>query len=175
MTSSGGQGRASRGDPHGWNPLENYLTVHHSYLDDLRGYFVVGDDLQYDFPVEDVFEITGRVACRHGLFVDVQKTLEVNDRGQVRTVKYSYHAGVEGEKNRPIFRYDNAHRHPHHEDEHHRHRYDPSTWDEIVPPEWVGRDNWPHLNEVVEELREWWEATGQRLGPSPDASDEPAG
>lgn len=165
MTSSGGRRRGRGGDPHGWNALANYLNVHHRRLDDLREYFVIGDDLQYDFPTAYTFEIRGRVRCRHGLFVDVDKTLEVNDKHQVRTIKYSYHAGVEGKQDRPIFRYDNAHRYARegHADEHHKHRFDPATWQEIEPPEWIGRDRWPHLNEVIEELREWWETTGQFL------------
>lgn len=166
MTSFGGPGSSRRGDPHGWNALPNYLKVHHRYLDDLRGDFVLEDSLDYDFPAPDTFEIRGRVWCRHGLFVDVDKTLEVDERNRVRCTKYSYHAGLEGTEDRAIFRYDNAHRYARegHGDEHHRHRYDHATWQEIEPPEWIGRGGWPHLNEVIEELRDWWETTGQRLG-----------
>lgn len=165
MTSSNGPKRARRGDPHGWNGLQNYLKVHERYLEDLRGDFVLGDSLQYDFPTPDLFEIRGRVSCQHGLFVDVDKTLEINDRNQVRTIKYSYHAGVEGQQDRPIFRYDNAHRYIRegHEDDHHKHRYDYANWQEVEPPEWIGRDRWPHLNEVIEEVNQWWEAIGQHL------------
>lgn len=173
MTFSGGRRTARRGDPHGWNALHNYLKVHHRYLDDLRGDFVVDDDLEYDVPARDLFEIRGRIRCRHGLFVDVDKTLEINEKNQVRTIKYSYHAGVEGPQDRTIVRYDNAHRYARegHADEHHRHRYNHSTWQEIEPPEWIGRDRWPHLNEVIEEVREWWEVTGRHLGLAGDRDD----
>jgi len=95
----------------------------------------------------------------------VKKQLEVNANGQVRTFDYRYHAGVVGPIDRPIFRYDNAHVYEieSHPDAHHRHRFDPVTWQEIEPPEWVGYDRWPHLDEVVRELMAWWEATGRRL------------
>ena len=173
MTSSSGQRRVRRGDPHGWNALGNYLKVHHSYLDMFRENLVLGDSLQYEFPSPDVFEIRGRVACQHDLFVDVDKTLEVNERNQVRTIKYSYHAGVEGRRTRSVFRYDNAHRYTRegHADEHHKHRFDPATWQEIEPPIWIGRDSWPHLSEVLEELQHWWATIGCRLDLPRELSD----
>lgn len=165
MSYSSGPKRRRSGNPHGWNSFHNYLKVHHRYLDDLRGDFVVDDTLDYDFPASSAFEIRGRVRCRHGLFVDVDKTLEINERNQVRTVKYSYHAGIEGTTDRPIFRYDNAHTYARegHDDEHHKHRYDHVTWLEIEPPEWIGVDRWPHLSNVIEELRDWWEVIGRQL------------
>ncbi len=165
MTSSGERRRPRPGDPHGWTSLQNYLNVHHRRLDNLRGDFIVADNLRYDFPSPWLFEIRGRIFCQHGLFLDVDKTLEINRRQQVRTIKYSYHAGVEGEQDRPIFRYDNAHRYVRegHPDEHHRHRFDHATWREIDPPDWVGRERWPHLSDAIEELRVWWESTGIQL------------
>jgi hypothetical protein len=39
--------------------------------------------------------------------------------------------------------------------------FDHTTWREILPPKWVGEEAWPHLNEVVEELRDWWENEGK--------------
>lgn len=83
----------------------------------------------------------------------------------VRRTTYSYHADVEGSEDRPIFRYDNAHRYGWEGQggEHHKHRYDHSSRQETEPPEWIGRDGWPHLHEVIEELRAWWEGTGRHL------------
>jgi len=147
------------------------------------GHFDVDDSVDYNFASSDVFQMRGRVQCEHDVFVDVDKTLEVNDRNYARTINYSYHAGIEGPADRPIFRYDNAHRYVKegHEDDHHRHRFDHATWLEIEPPEWVGRDQWPHPTEVIEELRAWWASTGQLLNldaPTPAAergSDGPSG
>ena len=110
--------------------------------------------------------LEGRLRCKHGLFIDVLKYLEVRatpSRILVRTDRYRYHAGVEGPANRPIFRYDNSDTKTGHADAHHKHRFDPTTWQEIKPPLWIGEDGWPHLSDVVEELRDWWETVGIHL------------
>lgn len=174
MTASGERGTANRPHSHDWNALPKYLKAHEGHLDSLRGYFVEDDDLQYDYLPPDMYEIKGRIRCKHGLFVDVNKTLEIDDKNYVRTAKYSYHAGIESAKDRLIFRYDNAHSHEGHADEHHKHRYDPSTWQAITPVEWIGHDRWPHLNVVIEELREWWESTGQFLDLAESTDANPA-
>ncbi len=72
------------------------MKVHHRHLDDRRDNVVVSDDLQYTFIGEDRFEIRQRIHCLHQLFIDVEKTLEVNERDQVRTIRYSYHVGFAG-------------------------------------------------------------------------------
>ncbi|HEX5498394.1 MAG TPA: hypothetical protein VFX03_04170, partial [Thermomicrobiales bacterium] len=80
---------------------------------------------------------------------------------------------VSGSEERSIFRYDNADSKPGHEDAHHKHLFDPATWREKLPEEWIGFDRWPHLNEVIEELRDWWETTGQLLGIEVSDANEP--
>lgn len=112
-----------------------------------------------------MFVIEGRLICKGGLFIKVQKLIERNNRNQVRTFRYSYHAGLEGDADRSIFRYDNAHTYVRegHADEHHKHRFDYATWGEIAPPQWVGVHNWPTLTDVIEELYEWWQENGQFL------------
>lgn len=162
MTSSRGQGSGRGKDPHGWNALDNYLSAHFGCLDGFRDHFVLEDDLECYFEPPDAYRIRGRLRCHPNLFLYIDKTLEVNDRRQVRTVRYNYHAGMEGTENRPIFRYDNAHRYAHegHADEHHKHRFNHTTWQEINPPEWVGRERWPHLDAVIQELSDWWRETG---------------
>jgi hypothetical protein len=169
MSFFGTSKRARRGDPHGWTSFQNYITVHESHLNRFRDYFIDADDLQYTFPSPDRFVIHGRIRCRHALFIDIDKTLAFNDRQRVRTLYYSYHAGVEGPEDRPIFRYDNAHRYARegHADEHHKHRFDPATWQEIEPPTWVGYHGWPHLSDVIEELLAWWDSIGQHLALGP--------
>ena len=66
---------------------------------------------------------------------------------------------------RTIFRYDNFHAYTRegHPDAHHKHLFDLTTWQEIPPPEWIGEAHWPHLSDVITELRRWWETTGQHL------------
>lgn len=153
------------GDRHGWNSIEGYFNAHERHVERFADYFLVNDALQF-WPVDsDQIKGEGRLTFRDGLFIDVHKVLIRNNRGQVRTASYSYHAGIEGPSDRTIFRYDNAHeyareRHP---DAHHKHRYNHATWEEIEPPEWIGYDRWPTLAEVIEELYVWWEEHGQGL------------
>lgn len=167
MTSSRGRLRPS-GDHHDWNRIERYLTIHHRHLDDRRGGFIVDeeDNLAYD-AVGDGLKIIGRIHCAHGLFVDVNKTLAINEDRKVRTIQYSYHAGVIGPEDRSIFRYDNAHIYHRegHPDAHHCHRFNPRTWQEIEPEEWVGHDRWPTLGDVLDELEDWWDSIGRHLLP----------
>lgn len=151
------------GDPHGWNPLQNYLTIHQTQLDRLRAYFVEEDSLAIAWLDERTLKIEGRIRCQHGIFLDVRKVLEADDQGRVRTIRYRYHAGFEGPRDRPIFRYDNAHPHQGHADPHHKHCVDYATWTEIAPPQWIGYDRWPTLAQVLDELDEWWHETGRFL------------
>jgi hypothetical protein len=129
--------------------------------------FVITDDLRIQLRNDpSVLVIRGRIRCLHHLFIDVDKILAVrNERGRmmVRTFAYAYHAGVEGNEDRPIFRYDNAHTYRGQADAHHKHRFDYVTWQAIHPPEWVGKARWPHLSKVIDELQTWWTETGQHL------------
>ena len=138
MTCCGGRRRRSPGgDPHGWNSLDHYLAIHARRLADFT-HFIVADDLQIEVIGDSLF-IRGRLTCEHGLFIDVVKALDINDRGQVRTRQYAYHAGVIGDADRSIFRYDNHDQKLGHPDRHHCHRFDYQTWTEILPPVEIGR------------------------------------
>lgn len=86
-----------------------------------------------------------------------------NGRPWVRTVEYSYQ-GLRraGDATLRLFRYDNAHPHPGHDDAHHKHNCD-REGNELYPPEYVGEAGWPTLSDVLEELRnhrlDWSERT----------------
>ncbi len=171
MRSWSGPSLGRRRDPHGWTSPDNYLKVHLAHLGRLteRG-DVVGDNLSYGWIGPTEFLIKGRVLCRAGLFVDVDKHLETNhftdDRTvKVRTFRYAYHAGLVGEADRCVFRYDNEHPYLRegHADAHHKHRFDHETWREIEPPEWIGEHRWPHLDQVIAELLDWWDTSGRKL------------
>jgi hypothetical protein len=160
--------RPDRGDPHDWNSLDSYLHIHDSYLQQfIEEGFVVGHDITSDVlgsPPRLI--LRGRIRCQHELFIEVSKDLAIQIRWgkpHVRTEQYNYHAGIEGSQARSIFRYDNAHPYEGHQDDHHKHCFDHRTWRPILPPEWVGKDGWPHLSDVIEELRTWWYETGQYL------------
>ena len=160
--------RADRVGRHDWNSFQGYFNAHDNRIADLcHEGFILEDGLSREWLGREFVVIKGRLRCQHGLFIDVLKYLEVREvatRTVVRTLRYRYHAGVEGLSDRPIFRYDNSDTKAGHQDAHHKHRFDHTTWQEIVPPLWVGEEAWPHLSEVVEELRDWWEEEGKHLG-----------
>jgi hypothetical protein len=153
----------TEGDPHGPNTLENYSIIHHKRLEDLN-YFVIADDVQFDV-IGDSVIIGGRLWCLHGLFVQVSKVLEFVDANLVRTKNYTYHAGVAGDQDRCVFRYDNFDQKSGHLDKHHCHRFNTETWEEILPEVPVGAELWPHLSDAVEELAEWWDVIGIHILP----------
>jgi hypothetical protein len=159
---------ADRVGRHGWNSLQGYFNAHDKRIADFSDEgFIVENNVSRHWRSEGLIVIMGRLRCQHGTFIDVLKYLEVRilpSRAIVRTQRYRYHAGVEGPANRPIFRYDNSDTKTGHADAHHKHRFDPTTWQEIKPPVWIGEESWPHLSDVVEELRKWWETAGMHMG-----------
>lgn len=156
MNSSNTSAQRHEPDPHGWHSLDGYLAAHHSNLAQWADWFIVTDGIVSDMYAPDRLRLAGRLSCQDGLFIDVDKTLEVRDDGWVRTIRYNYHVGIQGVMTRSIFRYDNAHVYAREgqADEHHKHVYNLDTGEEIDPPIHVGRDGWPHLSDVIEETYE---------------------
>lgn len=134
------------------------------------GGFVVDDTLEYEF-LAGTFGIAGEIACRGGIVIRVDKTLEMAEGADdplVLTFVYAYNAFVRGHGN--LLRHDNAHTHPGHADEHHRHDFDWRTGEERPgSPTWVGAAGWPTLGGFIEELERWyWEHRDEF--PDPDAA-----
>ncbi len=124
MSSSSEPPRRPRS--HGWLNLDHYLATHDAQLRWFTDWCIVENRLVVLVSGPGTLRIAGRIRCQGGLVLDVAKTLEVDDRNRVRTFRYKYQAGIEGPPYRPIFRHDNAHPHPGHADEHHRHAFDPA-------------------------------------------------
>lgn len=148
------------GDPHGWNSLDNYVKTHQGYLAfwERRG-FLINDALEWRTE-EGGNRITlrGRLHFRGGYSIAVDKVLAVRvarGRREVQTVRYAYQALRElpDGQVRELFRYDNDHQYSRegHLDAHHKHVYDRHGKEQVV---WVGRDNWPTLHKVIDELYE---------------------
>ena len=115
------------------------------------------DDLDVD-AVEGHLLLHGRIHCKGGLQIDVNKRLRLGDESghdTVQTVAYSYNVSLQNLGN--IFRYDSPH--PTHNREHHVHRYDVLNGDTEGTVEMDYReDEWPTLREVVDEAAEWYYA-----------------
>lgn len=103
-------------DRHGWNSWDQYQNVHQSCLNDYLDHFILDDGLT-TVETGDLVFWEGVLRCADGIEIHVTKTLEVryrNGQPEVRTVDYSYHVLHRREDGaRNLFRYDNAHPHPH--------------------------------------------------------------
>lgn len=140
-------------DRHGWNALDHYIGIHDAHLRRFD-HLIESNSLEFRIAGPDSILISGRIEFPAGVFLDVHKILEINDRNQVRTLRYSYHAGLTQPTERSLFRYDNAHRYDRagHADEHHKHVFD-STGEETENPVWIGRNNWPTLGDVLQDSK----------------------
>lgn len=68
-------------DRHNWNELHTYLHIHQTYLDLAmdQGIALSHDLGQFEL-LQDGARLIGRIVCRHGMFLDVDKQLEIMDR-----------------------------------------------------------------------------------------------
>lgn len=97
--------------------------------------------------------IRGRLACRHGTAIRVDKKIETRrgraNRLEVRTRYYQYHAWIRSRPGRPrrdLIRYDNSGEHG---GRLHRHRFDAAG--RSLDPEYVALDEMPTLDEFIRE------------------------
>ncbi|MEL7352759.1 MAG: hypothetical protein ABG776_12530 [Cyanobacteria bacterium J06555_13] len=130
-------------------------------LDQLRSDKFVGPDSIEIEPGSGELVMRGEIGCKGGILIDVEKTLAIisgwGDEALVETVRYKYNVSLRGLSN--ILRYDNQDEdfsfRKNHADRHHKHVFD---WRTGIQQrvEWVGADNWPKLNQVIEEMREWY-------------------
>lgn len=107
----------------------------------------------------------GRLHCVYGLYLQFEVLFGRLPANMLRVGRYTFHAGIVRQRDRPIFRYDNAHSYEREgqPDPHHKHRFDVLTGSEIVPPEWIGAANQPTLRSVLVELEQWWTEIGRNL------------
>jgi hypothetical protein len=158
--------------------MDIHYRIMYRYL--MRGDFV-GEDRtrfrdahEWEYGTPGIV-LQGGIACLGNLVLSVKKFLEIlgepDDDPMVETRVYKYNLSVRGHNN--VFRYDNEHPywiHPGHPDPHHKHLFDWRTGRELKPPSpvWIGASDWPHLNRVIEETREWYYLNRHML-PDPDA------
>lgn len=153
---------------HGPNRLRNYLETHETVLAQLKDEgFVCHDDLELAF-MPGTIRMWGEISCIGEIVIRVDKTLAIVEDDPrdplVQTVDYSYNASVRRCSN--FLRHDNAHAHPGHPDNHHRHVFDWRTGDPLSDPEWCGGD-WPTLGDFIGFARDWYWAHWNDL-PNPE-------
>ncbi len=158
------------GENHGWMRLDRYLAIHQSCMDQVEDYFVVDHDLQApSFVSLSQVRFTGVIPCHDGIEIHVDQILERDSTDRVRPSFYRYHVQfrvpVDIEPLAPrvvnILRYDNAHPYPDHPDPFHKHLF--TSVGKPAGVEHIGREHFPTLRNVIDEVFEWWKERRDRL------------
>ena len=141
-------------DPHGANKLTDYIQIHETVMRQfIADGFVIRDGTGVSGYGTGLFLFDGTIECQGGIVLEVRKVLKrVDGHGaatRVQTIEYSYNGLLTGRG--CILRYDGPHL-PHRLI-HHVHRYDVLNGDKEGI---IERSEWPHLGEVIEELRAWY-------------------
>ncbi|MBI3295878.1 MAG: hypothetical protein HYZ71_14225 [Deltaproteobacteria bacterium] len=146
---------------HGWNSLENYLSVHEKTLRFYEKYMETVRTYDHDTDEDNFYNLT----C-FGIFfhtyrgtrirVDLEKDIEIDsinrNRRRARTYTYTYSANYPGQSE--IIRYCGPHGDereagaPHHK-RHHKHDYRKDPKGEVIL---LGDDEWPHVGEFLQEV-----------------------
>jgi hypothetical protein len=137
---------------HGWNRLKNYLDVHDSVLGKYSRCFTNNPSYSARRLTPQMLELSATLNFSHkGLKLEIEKTVEIAVHGKglesARTYSYSY---VVSDRSGCLFRYCSPH--ATHNQFHHKHLYDPITRQQVLPPLQIGEDDYPHVDEVIEEL-----------------------
>lgn len=126
--------------------------------------FVASDTLTIQ-PYGDDLLMQGEIACQGEIIVTVLKLLTFSGSDLIQTTRYVYNVRVLGMGN--VFRYDNSHMHSGHMDAHHKDLFRFPT-EERLPSQWIGKDRWPTLGEVIREAQQW-HAENRDMLRNPDA------
>jgi len=143
---------------HGWLDFDRYLSIHDRCIERASSYFVEQSTLVVpNIVAPDEIRIHGDLFCYGGLVIHLDNTLEMDQHNRVRGVDFRYQAQFQQLPLRSIFRYDNGHvyKREGHLDAFHKHLFNDRTWTEIAV-EHIGREQFPTLLEVIDELYNWW-------------------
>jgi hypothetical protein len=150
-------------DPHGPNTLEDYIRVHERHMARfLEAGFVLEDGCVFT-PYKTEVKLDGIISCRSGIQLEVQKDIGyVNGSGRrakVQTKAFRYQSWLTGVGN--ILRYEWNYDH---RGIAHKHVYDTlGTGREISVQELTSTHEVPHLDDVINELRDWRDTYRLRL------------
>jgi Family of unknown function (DUF6516) len=154
---------AKQSDPHAPILFRNYRTIHETVMERFKVSRFVGEEtLEFTNQLPGVIELRGEIACLGNLLITVEKYLRIlsgeGDNALVQTSYYIYNVSLRGYGN--VLRYDNSHDRPGHPDRHHKHQFnltdEPSEPEESGDVVWVGRQSWPTLGRVIQEVQEWY-------------------
>lgn len=141
-----------------WSSLDRYLALIDRAVERACSYFITEPNLfGPNAATPRILRIHGDLFCQGDLVIHMDNYIRVNDDNQVRGAVYRYQAQFTNIPLRQIFRYDNSHTYTHeaHPDAFHKHVFNDRTWKE-AGVEHVGRERFPTLLEVIDELYDWW-------------------
>lgn len=146
-----------------WQDLNRCLSMYDRWVDNACAYFVIEPNILVPETITPTrVRLRGKLSCQGGLDLHVDITFERDLHDQVRGRLYRYHAQFDHVRFarlplRQIFRYDNDHAYERegHPDAFHKHIFSDRTWREIEVVH-IGRENFPTLAEVIDELYQWW-------------------
>ena len=140
---------APRNDPHDWNSLDHYQSIHELRMENHEFVIRYKDTLVFERVGESSWiRLRGFVYCRKGVILEVDKWLETNGSipERIRGRSYLYVAWVRGMK--WILRYHNKHK----DESEYIHRIcDPRSGNELLE-EVLRRDQFPTLSQILDEL-----------------------
>ncbi len=140
---------------HDWHDLEHYLAIHDRRMAEAEEYFVVSHDLHRPLVLSPTqLRFKGIIHCHGGIEIHVDKILDLDNRNMVRGRSYKYHAQISGSPVMNILRYDTAPHDRDHPDAFHKHVFDDVGNEEVLH---VGRQAWPTLAQVIDEVYAWWQ------------------
>lgn len=122
----------------------------------LRAGFVRSENLSFNDLGDGFIVLEGVIECAGNIYIEVYKRIEILDgdgaNALVQTIDYSYNTSVAGIGN--ILRYDSPH--PDHNKEHHVHRFDIASKEEIGVDFIPNEEDRPTLGEIVSEIETWY-------------------
>ena len=146
------------GEPRGWIDLNRYLAGEERVLENASTFFIDDPDaVRAEFMFDGTLRIHGDLLCSGGLLLHVDKYFDFGDGNRIQGYRYRYHAQFAKLPLRQIVRYDNDHLYARegYPDAFHKHVFSNRTWREVEVVH-IGRDNFPTLAEVIDELYQWW-------------------
>ena len=141
-----------------WQALDRCLSMDDRGIDVACSYFVVDPGMIIPSTISSTdVRLKGRLSCHGGLVLHADIVLERDVRDRVRGLIYRYQTQFADLPRRRVLRCDNDHVYARegHPDAFHKHVFSMRTWKEINVVH-IGRDRFPNLLEVIDELYAWW-------------------
>lgn len=142
---------------HDWQDIDRYFAIHENSLEQVEEYFIVAHDVRHPTVLDRTqVQFRGTLKCLGHIEIHLNLWLDRDSSDRVRGRQFAYHAQISKPRVVNILRYDNAAHYPDHPDTFHKHLFD--AVGKQVGIEHIGRQDFPTLRNVIDEVFEWWKA-----------------